>query len=496
MKCRFRLVVCLGCLLFALPARAIEAVVSFAVFQKPAPTPAATDSAFLEVYWQINPASLHYRRGDSSLLSARIQTRLRVYEDTTPIREDRYVLQTRPLPPGAAAAQPIVELQRFYLPKGDFRISLQLAEPDFPAGAFLYQDSVRIGGLEGPAYSSLQLIDTSYPGLQPGPFLKNGQQQIPKMVNFLDEGQRHLGYYLELYRTDKLAADRFPLVQRIYISRRKEEEAMVRFQQYDTLRTGAPVTSFLHSVQTATLPSGNYYLQAELKDKYGQVLTTQSVFFQAVNQHPEEFNTVVSGEAAGKLSPDNIRMFDLSKTFVAKYDPAQLRAILKMILPVANPVEVATIDGFLRKPDELYTRYFIYNFFSQRDPKRPEQAWKEYSDLVREVNRQFRSGGTMGYETDRGIVYLKYGKPDERVIVPNESGAQPYEIWRYNIIGHAGQNGTFLFYQPGMVGGDYKLLHSTVIGELRNEAWRSVLYTTGHSSGNGNSRAEQYIGNK
>jgi GWxTD domain-containing protein len=405
------------------------------------------------------------------------------------------VLQTRPLPPGEAAIQRILELQRFSVPPGTYQLELQLSETGFPAADFRFRDSVRAQPAAAPYYSTLQLLDTFFAGSQPGPFLKNGRQQLPRSLNFLDEGQDRLHYYTELYHTDSVPDALYPLVQRVYVSKRKGDLPYARLQQYDTLRKGAAFTPWLNTFSTAALPGGNYHLQAELRDRNGRLLTSQSVFFQTINADPEDLKPLTADTGA-KPAMESYTVFDLSKTFVAKYDPAQLRAILKMISPIADPNESDAINGFLKKPDEIYSRYFIYNFFSRRNAKSPEQAWKEFSDIVREVNKQFKRGSTMGYETDRGFVYLKYGKPDERIPVPNEAGALPYEIWRYNIIGNTGQNGTFLFYQPGYIGGDLKLLHSTVVGEMRNGAWRSMLYSTGHSSGNSNSRAEQYIGNK
>lgn len=113
---------------------------------------------------------------------------------------------------------------------------------------------------------------------------------------------------------------------------------------------------------------------------------------------------------------------------------------------------------------------------------------------MREVNRRFGGGSIPGYETDRGITYLRYGKPDEEVRVPNEAGALPYEIWRYNPNPRMHGPGLFLFYSPGAMASGFRLLHSTVIGEIQNTDWRSMLYSTGRGSGNLNARAEEYFG--
>ena len=187
-------------------------------------------------------------------------------------------------------------------------------------------------------------------------------------------------------------------------------------------------------------------------------------------------------------------MIDLRRSFIGKYDAAQLRAILKMLSPIASPNERMTIEEFLRKPNESYQRYFIYNFWASRNQLNPGEAWEEYAEKVRFVNRNFGSSALPGYETDRGLVYLKYGPPTERIVVNNEEGARPYEIWQYNVLPQQG-NGMFLFYRPGFITNDYKILHTNINGEIRNRAWRMSLYTNGVSLRPDNSRAEQYFGN-
>lgn len=183
-------------------------------------------------------------------------------------------------------------------------------------------------------------------------------------------------------------------------------------------------------------------------------------------------------------------MLDISKTFTAKYNVAQLRAILKMLLPVSTYPEQEAIRSFLSRPSEDLMRYFVYNFWKSRNSKDPGKAWDNYADLVREVNKLFGKGASPGYETERGMVYLKYGKPNARITVEGETGSLPYEVWQYNAPGQQSRPGVFLFYMPGYMVNDFRLLHSTVTGEISNIAWRSLLYTSGQNPG---ARAEQYL---
>ncbi len=112
---------------------------------------------------------------------------------------------------------------------------------------------------------------------------------------------------------------------------------------------------------------------------------------------------------------------------------------------------------------------FIGDFWHRRDPD-PDTEENEYREAYYErvayVNEHFASG-IPGYKTDRGRIYLKYGKPDdveshpaggsyERQ--PNEGGGStstyPFERWFYRNI-------------PGRSGADIEFVDPTGTGEYR-----------------------------
>jgi GWxTD domain-containing protein len=275
------------------------------------------------------------------------------------------------------------------------------------------------------------------------------------------------------------------LHQSVYISKKPGGDILYNLHKEDTLKPLS--TNYLASqFNIDMLPTGNYYLNMTLKDEKQNSLANESVFFQRVNTTPLTQKRVDTGF-------EKVTVFDLGETFVSKYTLPQLMAILKMLKPIGTPLENATINNFLQKPDELYMRYFIYNFWNDRNPKNPKAAWETYTVTVKEVNRLFRGSGSPGYETERGVIYLKYGKPTEMITVENETGVVPYQIWSYDKLPKQSNGGAILFYKPGNMLGEYQMLHSTIRGETRNTNWRLSLYTTGKESSSMNSRAEQYF---
>lgn len=481
-----------GCFL-STSVYAVNATLSRSVFyhfkSPEGPTP------YLELFWQVDPGSLHfYKTGDTSLV-AHIRTDIVLRNEAGIIHEDHYKLDTRPLPGRLALLQNVSDNYRHELGTGLIRIEVTLSEDGF-GNAFRYVDSFTLAPApEQPFFSSFQLVDTSFPGRESvaGPFYRNGMVQLPLAANFLDERRDSLRYYLELYRNGE--AQNLPVSASVFISKRKGEAVAYGLKQDITPAPGA-VQGLSGSLPINVLPSGNYYLNAVLKDAAGNKLAEQQLFFQRINPNPAKPPETHKDSTVSAPTPDSsgmVSVIDLRKTFVSKYTTAQIKAILKMLLPVADGPERDAIRAFQKTPDDTYMRYFVYNFFSKKNSADPEAEWKKYSDKVRAANKIYSASGKPGYETDRGFIFLKYGEPSERVIARNEPGSLPYEIWVYNTLPKYGRVCHFLFYQPSSINSNYELLHTTVPDEMKNAEWRKFLYPTGQ---NGNARAEQYIGNR
>lgn len=477
---------CLIAALMTLRVSAMSALVSHVLFYST--EPGKQNGANLEAYWQIAPGDLHYTNKDSSWRSV-IKVDVVLRNEGGVIAEEHQNLRT----PAARALyeaqmQNIVDMHRYRLPEGKAVMELTLSEEGYPKNVFRYTDTIVVEKIKGTSFSNIQLLDTVYPTTQRNIFVKNGKMNIPLCGNFLDNFHTMLHYYAELYQPDLMDASNYPLVQRTFISKKEYEAPVNGLMQKDSIGRSGTLPRY-GDFKITSLESGNYYLNIVLEDKSGARLAANSYFFQRENKHPEAAPVTKADTGVEKIV-----MIDVNKTFVMKFTIEQLMAVLKMIWPISDALERQTIKGFQKKPDEVYMRYFIYNFWTARNKTDPEAEWKKYTDKIREVNKMFGAGATRGYETDRGITYLKYGAPDERVPVNNEAGALPYEIWEYRRLGKLNQEGVFLFYRPADMINDYRLLHSTLNGETNNQGWRNSLYVNGQS--NPDSRAEQYIRNR
>src|ERR1700738_2742847 len=114
---------------------------------------------------------------------------------------------------------------------------------------------------------------------------------------------------------------------------------------------------------------------------------------------------------------------------------------------------------------------FVEQFWLRRDPT-PDTEENEFKEehyrRIAYANERFASG-IPGWKTDRGMIYIKFGAPDEidshpsggnYQRQPDEGGGQtttfPFERWRYRHIDDIGSNVVIEFVDRTM-SGEYRL---------------------------------------
>ncbi|MBA3829429.1 MAG: GWxTD domain-containing protein [Taibaiella sp.] len=477
-------------------AGALEAIVSHTIFYLPHMDKGHTANPYIEAAWQIDPRSVQFRKTAQDTWGATLRTDILFKNEAGLIvREDHYLL--KPTPQAnlvKAAGQVLMDLRRYTLQPGFTTMQLKLTDLNDSLRPYLYTDTFTINPSAGSVYySGLQLLDTIYNNNATGVFQKNNRQQIPMTTDFFDTNRNVLHYYTELYNADLIPKDDQPVAQVVFISKRAGESPVLNLAQKDTVLY-QPVQPVSGTLNIYGLPSGNYYLNVTMANKDKVTIGTQSLPFQRLNNRKLETNELYSGNFDTAFQ--RLDVFNADKTFVGKFTTQQLKAILIMLRPVATPAEEQAIRAFAKSPDNDYMRYFIYNHFAEIDKKAPEKEWQKFADRVREVNKLYGNTSTAGYATDKGYIYMKYGKPDEDIAVQSERGAVPYELWQYNNINHKYNNVVFLFYQPDNLMNSYRLLHATIPVEARNPNWRTLININGSNQSEPNSTAEQYIGNR
>jgi len=238
------------------------------------------------------------------------------------------------------------------------------------------------------------------------------------------------------------------------------------------------------------IKSGNYRLVFRLiqpsknalveeKEILIQTLRKPNTYYRANKRSP---SLLVSNKVIHSVS--NI---DVSKTFVARYDNVDfIKRNIYALGPIAEKAEEGALESISKNDNLEELQRFFYNFWYARNPNNPEAAWQLYVEKLNFVAKKYAFGALKGYQTDMGILYLKYGPPDQEVKASNERGTRPYEIWFYRELDKF-TNLNILFAQITSQPNERVILHSTSPDFFFNPGWESQLFTDPSEINNRNS---------
>lgn len=112
-------------------------------------------------------------------------------------------------------------------------------------------------------------------------------------------------------------------------------------------------------------------------------------------------------------------------------------------------------------------------YYGQYWASRPSPERADFEARCREAE-SFASVFREGWRTDRGRVYIKFGRPDEIERMPIQVDMLPYEIWTFTSQGTE----TFVFVDNDGTG-NFTQLYSTVPGEVSYSNWENMLSPVG-----------------
>ncbi len=127
---------------------------------------------------------------------------------------------------------------------------------------------------------------------------------------------------------------------------------------------------------------------------------------------------------------------------------------------VAYIITPAESQAFLALNSNRDREEFIKKFWLVRDPT-PNTSQNEFKEehyrRIAYTNERFSVGGTAGWETDRGRMYIIYGPSDEKETHPaGRDGGPPEETWLYRHIDGVG-DGVIMTFIDANKNGDYRM---------------------------------------
>jgi GWxTD domain-containing protein len=286
-------------------------------------------------------------------------------------------------------------------------------------------------------------------------FYKYGLEVTPNPDALFGMNLNTLSYYLEIYNLNKdFSGENKYIITTVTDT---SNNLLLRNVKHEESLSDAFVET--GNLKIDSLNSNSYFLKIKLLDSLtGKYLEKVKKFF--------VYNKSKTG-ITNQNDEKNYLLSEYKTMTLEKLEDEFNKSIYIRTTPENNEYDK------LKSVDEK--RKFMFNFWKKRsyNPNSLLNEYKtEYFKKVNEANLLYKQGFIEGWKSDRGRIYITYGKPSEIESHPNEADTKGYEIWTYESI----QGGAICIFAEREIGsGTYYLVHSTIRGELQDHSWDSKL---------------------
>jgi len=419
---------------------------------------------YIEFSFLIDGQSVHYVKNKNNLFQAQIEILVEIVKEGTAINNLHFILNSDEFSDSIQKNKPdFLTVKNLKIPNGEYFLNFTLKDINSPQDSIVYKDMIQLYFPENKvSISSISLLSDFKEANGDNIYNKYGFTMIPLYFDYAPQNLIYLPYMIEIYNSAAILGEGEFFFVKSYLEWYDTGTLMTNHPIYFEKKQTDAVVIVLQNFNIYKLYSGNYNLVVEILDADSNILASSRAFFQRNNPAPEKEILIDSS-----IIPEN--------NFAEKFtDLAELREYLSMLAPICNPTEQIFLKRNMKNTPIEQLQRFFYTFWQSRNNQAPEEEWKKYKANVDLVQNLYGSKVVKGYKTDRGRVYLKYGKPTQVLEVPYDPQAYPYEIWTYYVLGNQ-TNVKFVFYDRDLATNEYELLHSDAYGEVRNLNWQMEL---------------------
>jgi GWxTD domain-containing protein len=442
---------------FSIQAKRMQAFMSYATFMSPA------DGPYIETYMIVAGRSVHYVKNQNNKFQSTIEITLIFKKDSVIKDFKKYNLLSPEVDDTTAINFNFIDQQRFLLPNGTYDVEISIADKNSTSIPFKGNETIEVDYPDNKInISQIELVDTYKKTVTPGILTKNDYDLVPFIVYYYPEKINKITYYAEIYNTDKILGKDEKFLLSNYIEFNENTKLCDEFIKIKK-ETAKNVVVVFNEFDLSDLPTGNFNLVIEVRDKMNKQIAVQKVYFERDNSKVQ----AVMKDIEKVVTEHSFVEMYTNKDTLAEY--------IRCLYPISSENEIIFGKNQVNHNDLASMQKYFLTFWQARNAADPGKAWAEYLMEVRKVEAEYSTKIRKGYETDRGRVYLEYGEPNSITKSYYEPSAYPYEVWHYYTCKNQ-RNKKFVFYNPDLVTNDFILIHSDAIGEINDYKWQQKIY--------------------
>ncbi len=423
-----------------------------------------SNTPYLETYITFDCNSLMYVKEADGQFGASINVTLMFKQGESIKNYDKYVIASPKVSDTTNLNGFFMDIQRYSLANGEYQMEISIEDANNTTSKpFHVSETIIVDYPENICFSSIIALEDYKPSEGESANSKNGYDIIPMIMPYYPETINRLTFYAEIYNTKKVLGENEKYLLNTYL-KTFESNTLISNYSFTKIKNVKDTEVIINTMDISNLPSGNYYLVLEARDRNNEIIGYNQFFFQRSNSNYEIDNTAFATIDPEKVFSGNISNIDT------------IREYIRTLEAISSQIEKEYAFNLIKTDDIKTMQQYFYSFWASRNPLSPQIEWENYYTQVKRVNASFTAQRLKGYQTDRGIVFLKYGAPDRIVQNHYEPDAYPYEIWHYYTLANQ-RNKKFVFMTKDIVTNDFQLIHSDAIGELNNARWTNEIYS-------------------
>jgi len=438
-------------LITSITCSALDVSVTHASYQ-------AESQSYTEFFIHVVGNTLAYDSLDSGI-KARVKVTYILSQNDSVISADRFAMNS----PIFESPTDFVQMMRKSIPAGTYEASFEFQDEFDPSNDYKVIIPIVIPVVQNQiSISDIRLLASFKQSEEEGNLNKHGFYFEPLPYNLYHKNSKELSVYCEIYDFQKTLMDDYAVVYGIQDE--DENGDLVYINKRAKRFTPGSVQILLARLDITDLESGNYLFVVEAINRSGEVIHRRELPFMRSNPQ-KDLEMVISESEIDHAS------------YLENFTDDSLDYYLKALVPIVSNQDVDVINFLLDKGKTKNKMTFIDRYFDQNYPQNPSKSFYQYAEIARAIDRMYNDGFGYGFESDRGRIYLKYGRPSQSINVQDDEGAFPYEIWYYDQMPTTNQRDVrFLFYNPDYTSNRYRLLTSTCRQEKQLRQWELELY--------------------
>ncbi len=419
------------------------------------------DTVYWEIYYDIHEGTLKLKKQPSGKFLAEALVRLTIAKDGAPWYSNQWRVQDVH-PDSNAVGKGILDRVKMLAVPGKYRMQLFVQDLNQKTNSDSVSQELQIKPFSSNqlALSNIEMASfiRQAPNEEQNPFYRNSLIIKPNPSGLFGPVAPALFFYVEAYNLKSQIRGNSYRIRYYVTDMNDKPDTLVKSTEYEKKKE-YDSTVEIGRINVMALNPGAYYLVCNLIDPETQkTVTRKKKFFVYKNNYRPskrsiEFEKLFQKSVFAQMTePEVDQQFEYASYVMTKDRKKIYKGLKKLALK----------------------RRFMFAFWYSVDPTKGtarNERYEEYQKRIKYANEHFRAFKKEGWKTDRGRVYIVYGPPTNIERFPYNGSRKPYQIWHYNEL----QGGVIFVFADLNGLKDYRLLHSTLKGEVYNPDYMKII---------------------